>query len=213
MVPRTRGEWIVGPCTSALETPSPCPGCVNQCTPSYTRARYQSPRPPPVLLLLLHLHHHQHHRRRGQPLLYILSLVLFLAAAVTATPPLLRPGEGWVRGCRRRPATALCISHRAATNFHSLPLGHSFFSLLPLFPSSVVLRSFSMPTTTFSRSSSYRERESFSSLKSFSSSRELTFLLITRPASVSVERVGLCHCWINFLCSQLALRNKIGWMR
>lgn len=29
-------------------------------------------------------------------------------------------GEG-VRGCRRRPATALCISHRAATNFHSFP--------------------------------------------------------------------------------------------
>jgi len=32
---------------------------------------------------------------------------------------LLCSAEGWVRGCRRRPATALCISHRAATNFHS----------------------------------------------------------------------------------------------
>lgn len=186
MVPGTRGEWIVGPCTSALETPSPCPGCVNQCTPSYTRARYQPPRPS-ILLLLLHLHHHQHHRRRGQPLLYILSLALFLATAAAAAAPLLRPGEGWVRGCRRRPATALCISHRAATNFHSLPFAHSFFSLLPLFPSSTILRSFSMPTILL-RFSSYRERESFSPLKSFSSSRELTFLLITHRALVSVEQ-------------------------
>lgn len=30
-----------------METPSPCPGRVNQCTPSCSRARHQSPRPPP----------------------------------------------------------------------------------------------------------------------------------------------------------------------
>lgn len=130
---------------------------------------------------------YQRHRRRGQPLLYMLCLVLFLATATATAAPLPRLGEGWVRGCRRRPATALCISHRAATNFHSLPFAHSFFSLLPVFPSSTILRSFSMPII-LPRFSFYRERESSSPLKSFSSSRELTFLLITHRALMSVER-------------------------
>lgn len=164
MVPRTRGEWIVGPCTSALETPSPCPGRVNQCTPSYSRARHQPPWPPVLLPPPTPL--------STPPPTLPWPTPTLSPASTTLSPSrdsggslffVLQKGElggvGDVRLLHYVFLTEPPLTSTLPPPLDSSSLKRSFFSLLPS-----VLRSFSMPTT-FPRFSC--ENESFSLLKSF----------------------------------------------
>lgn len=136
-----------------METPSPCPGRVNQCT---LRTLARATIPLGLSYSFLHLHHylHRHQRRRGQPLLS-LSLSPFLATAAALSSS---PQKGELEGVGDvRLLHYVFLTEPPLTSTPSSPHldSSSFrrsFSLSPPVP-----RSFSMPAT-FPRFSSDRER-------------------------------------------------------
>jgi hypothetical protein len=168
-----------------LETPSPCPGRVNQCTPSYSRAHHQPPRPPALHPPLTPLSTPPPTSSWPSP--YSLSLSLSLPLTIAALFFTPEKGElGGVGDVRllhyvfltEPPLTSTLSSSRLFPRPY-------FFSLSPRFS---VLSRCPLPF----RVSSLTENESFPLLKSFFFSREPTFLLITRPVGVGGE-VGITH--------------------